>query len=98
MGEGQEKVALVALAEGFANGNWVILQNCHLGIALMEDMMNILHPDKELFIHEEFRLWITCEPISTFPLTLLQNSIKVTDEAPKGLRAGVYKTFTTMIN
>jgi len=25
MGEGQEKVALVALAEGFANGNWVIL-------------------------------------------------------------------------
>ena len=47
MGEGQEKVAMVALIDGFANGNWVILQNCHLGLKLMEDMMSILHPDKE---------------------------------------------------
>lgn len=61
-------------------------------------MMGILHPDKEQTIHEDFRLWITCEPIDKFPLSLLQNSIKVTDEAPKGLRAGVFKTFTTMIN
>jgi len=29
---------------------------------------------------------------------LLQKVIKVTNEPPKGLKAGLYKTFTTLIN
>lgn len=48
--------------------------------------------------HEDFRLWITCEPHPQFPLGLLQKVLKVTNEPPKGLKAGLYKTFTTMIN
>jgi dynein heavy chain len=29
---------------------------------------------------------------------LLQTSLKVTNEAPKGLKAGLFKTFNTFIN
>ena len=47
--------------------------------------------------HEDFRLWITCEPHNRFPLGLLQKVIKVTNEPPKGLKAGLFKTFTTLI-
>lgn len=64
----------------------------------MEEMMNILSPEKADQIHDDFRLWITCEPHKKFPLVLLQNSIKVTNEPPKGLKNGLFKTFTTMIN
>jgi len=49
-------------------------------------------------VHEDFRLWITCEPHNKFPLSLLQRAIKVTNEPPKGLKAGLHKTFTTIIN
>lgn len=54
----------------------------------MAEMEDILNPkDKE--IHENFRLWITCEPNKNFPLGLLQLAIKVTTEPPKGIAAGM---------
>jgi len=61
----------------------------------MEDIIGILGGETEF--HEDFRLWITCEPHPKFPLSLLQRAIKVTNEPPKGLKAGLYKTFNTMI-
>lgn len=82
---------------GFMTGSWVVLQNCHLGLEFMAEMEEILNP-KNVEVHEDFRLWITCEPNPEFPLGLLQMAIKVTNEPPKGLQAGLYRTFTTMIN
>jgi len=96
MGEGQEEVARRAIRTGFESGGWVILQNCHLGLKFMEEIETIITPDAQ--IHEEFRLWITCEQHPRFPLGLLQKTIKVTNEPPKGLKAGLYKTFTTIIS
>jgi dynein heavy chain len=54
----------------------------------MAEMENILNP-KDVEIHEEFRLWITCAPDPAFPLSLLQMAIKVTMEPPKGMKAGL---------
>jgi len=82
---------------GFVSGAWVILNNCHLSLEFMAQMEEILFP-KGVEIHEDFRLWITCEPHNEFPLGLLQMAIKVTTEPPKGLQAGLYRTFTTMVN
>jgi len=97
MGEEMEKPALEMIKAGFIAGNWVILNNCHLSLEFMAQMEEILFP-KNIEIHEDFRLWITCEPHNEFPLGLLQIAIKVTTEPPKGLQAGLYRTFTTMIN
>lgn len=95
MGEGQEEIARRVIRQGFETGVWVILQNCHLGLKFMEEIEEII--SNPSIIHDDFRLWITCEQHPLFPLGLLQKTIKVTNEPPKGLKAGLYKTFTTII-
>lgn len=48
--------------------------------------------------HADFRLFITSEPHPRFPIGLLQMSIKVTNEPPKGLRAGLLRSFTVIVD
>ena len=84
MGEEMEKPALEMIKAGFQTGKWVVLNNCHLSLEFMAAMEDILNP-KNVEVHEDFRLWITCEPHNEFPLGLLQMAIKVTTEPPKGL-------------
>ena len=96
MGEGQEKIAKEAMQNSFFHGNWVILYNCHLGLDFMAQMENILTPETE--IDDGFRLWLTCEPRKEFPIGLLQMAIKVTNEPPKGMKAGLSRTFSTTID
>jgi len=95
MGEGQEKVAREKNAAAFITGGWVILHNCHLGIRYMTEVEETLMKTSE--IHEEYRLWITCEITPMFPIGLLQMVIKVTLEPPTGLKAQLHRTYTTMI-
>jgi len=97
MGEEQDKLGEEEIKNGFLSGGWVVLQNCHLDLEFMSKMEDILNP-KNAVPHEDFRLWITCEPHNEFPLGLLQMGIKVTNEPPKGLKAGMSRTFTTVIN
>ena len=97
MGEEQEKPALEMIKIGQATGVWLILNNCHLSLEFMAQMEVILNP-KGKEVHEDFRLWITCQMDPTFPLGLLQMAIKVTTEPPKGLQAGLARTFSTVIN
>jgi dynein heavy chain len=97
MGEGQELPAQASVDNAFITGGWVILSNSHLAIEYMSKMEHILNP-KDKVIDPNFRLWITCEATKEFPLGLLQMAIKVTIEPPKGLKAGLFKTFNTMIN
>jgi len=82
--------------DAMRDGFWVILNNCHLSIDFMAEMEEILNP-KGKEIHEVFRLWITCEPNKEFPLGLLQLAIKVTTEPPKGIAAGMARTYSTLV-
>jgi dynein heavy chain len=85
MGEEQEKPAEAMIVnQGFRDGRWLILNNCHLSLEFMAKMEEVLNP-KGKEVHEDFRLWITCQESREFPLGLLQMAIKVTTEPPKGL-------------
>jgi dynein heavy chain, axonemal len=97
MGEEQDQLGLAEIKNGFITGGWVVLQNCHLDLEFMAKMEDVLNP-KGVDQHEDFRLWITCEPDSDFPLGLLQMGVKVTTEPPKGIKAGMTRTFKTVIN
>eukprot|EP00919_Chromeraceae_sp_WS-2016_P024794 GHVR01058592.1.p1 GENE.GHVR01058592.1~~GHVR01058592.1.p1 ORF type:complete len:1591 (-),score=375.53 GHVR01058592.1:134-4906(-) len=95
MGEGQEVPARDKMKNGFINGSWVVLQNCHLGLGFMAEIEVLLNKVTE--IEDDFRVWITCEPHNKFPIGLLQMAIKVTNEPPMGMKAGLARTYTTMV-
>ena len=43
LGEGQEPVGLKGINAGAVNGTWVLLQNCKLGLGLMNDMESMIN-------------------------------------------------------
>lgn len=93
LGEGQEPVALKAINAGVVNGTWVLLQNCELGLGLMNEMESLINKLKGS-MDPNFRLFITALPHQDFPLGLLQMCSKVTNDPPAGLRAGLLRSYT----
>ncbi|XP_018025771.1 cytoplasmic dynein 2 heavy chain 1, partial [Hyalella azteca] len=89
MGQGQSEVALQALRSSAASGRWLCLKNLHLVTAwlpVLEKELNALQP------HQDFRLWLTAEPHPKFTAILLQSSLKITYEAPAGLKKNLQRT------
>ncbi|XP_077876201.1 dynein axonemal heavy chain 8 isoform X2 [Ictidomys tridecemlineatus] len=91
MGQGQEIHARKLVQMSMQQGGWVLLQNCHLGLEFMEELLETLMTVEAN--DDTFRVWITTEPHDRFPITLLQTSIKFTNEPPQGMRAGLKRTF-----
>ncbi|XP_034460809.1 cytoplasmic dynein 2 heavy chain 1 isoform X1 [Hippoglossus hippoglossus] len=90
MGQGQADVAVATLRECSRNGDWLCLKNLHLVTAwlpLLEKELNVLRPKAG------FRLWLTAEVHPRFPPILLQSSLKITYEAPPGLKKNLLRTY-----
>ena len=104
MGQGQGPKALNMVANGKKSGDWVLLQNCHLAKSWMTTLESLVdelaadtledgRPNK---IHDDFRLWLTSMPATYFPIPILQNGVKMTNEPPRGLRANMLRSMTML--
>jgi hypothetical protein len=95
LGQGQGPVAVRMLEKGTVEGNWVFLQNCHLAASWMPELERIclsyLVPETAPK-NPNFRLWLSAMPTAAFPIAVLQNGIKLTNEPPKGVRSNILRS------
>uniref|UniRef100_A0A8C8ED16 Dynein axonemal heavy chain 5 n=1 Tax=Otus sunia TaxID=257818 RepID=A0A8C8ED16_9STRI len=94
MGQGQEVHARRLLNQCMQDGGWLLLQNCHLGLEFLSELMDTITTTESM--SEDFRTWITTEAHPEFPINLLQSSIKFTNEPPQGVKAGLKRTYSAV--
>lgn len=70
MGQGQDVHARRLMSQYLNNGGWVLLQNCHLSLDYVVEVMDQVTDTEN--VHDEFRLWVTTEIHPKFPITFLQ--------------------------
>jgi len=95
LGSGQGPHAENVIETAKRNGDWVCLQNCHLAKSWMPALEKKVEElqEKSSGVHNDFRLWLTSMPAEHFPVPVLQSSIKITVEPPKGLKANLLRTY-----
>uniref|UniRef100_G1NZY7 Dynein axonemal heavy chain 2 n=1 Tax=Myotis lucifugus TaxID=59463 RepID=G1NZY7_MYOLU len=96
LGQGQAPIAARLLREGMYQGHWVFLANCHLSLSWMPNLDKLIERLQVEDPHPSFRLWLSSSPHPEFPISILQASIKMTTEPPKGLKANMTRLYQLM--
>jgi dynein heavy chain len=99
LGQGQGPLALEILKESLREGYWAVLENCHLARSWMPELEKFVESlSKYEEISPEFRMFLTSMPAPYFPVSILQNGIKLTTEPPRGIKANMIRSFNFLDN
>lgn len=84
LGRGQGPIAEKSVLECMLSGSWVLLQNCHLAVSWLPSLARLIEQvrlsEKK---HPSFRLWLSSLPNASFPVSVLQSCLKITNDPPK---------------
>ena len=94
MGQGQGPKAAQMISDAVGVGGWILLQNCHLAPSWMPSLEKIYEGIKPELADRSFRLWMTSMPSTAFPVTILQNSVKMVTEPPAGIKANMKRAYS----
>ncbi|KAK9870895.1 hypothetical protein WA026_009851 [Henosepilachna vigintioctopunctata] len=93
LGQGQGPRAEALIKSGCELGSWIFFQNCHLAPSWMPRLENLTENIEPENTHRDFRLWLTSTPSPYFPVSILQNSSKMTVEPPSGIKANMLRAY-----
>ena len=94
LGQGQEEIAEEAMTKAHLHGHWVVLQNIHL-VKLWLPRLEKKIDEQADEAHPNYRLFLSADPAPSaashiIPQTILEASIKITNEPPSGIFANLH--------
>ncbi|MCQ2819756.1 MAG: hypothetical protein MJ252_21030, partial [archaeon] len=96
LGRGQEQKAINSLESMKTSGGWSLLMNCHLASSFMGKLEEIVESFDSNWPDKDFRLWLTSMSVPFFPVSILQNSVKITVSQSKGLKNNILKLYKSI--
>ncbi|SCN44990.1 dynein heavy chain, putative [Plasmodium malariae] len=94
LGQGQESIALSKLELSHKEGHWIVLENIHLMAKFNLILENVIDKYSTEGSHPNFRCFLTSEITTNIPISILERSIKLTNEAPTGFKENLKRAFT----
>lgn len=99
LGQGQGPVAETLMANCMREGHWLVLLNVHLAkswLARFQQLLTVVKETQINDVHDDYRLFLASFPAAYFPIGILQNSVKVICEPPKGIKANLRRSMALL--
>ena len=68
-------------------------ENCHQAVSWLGTLERLLETQGEAEVHPLFRLWLTSRSSKALPMTILQSSLKISEETPKGIKQNLLRIY-----
>ncbi|XP_029676723.1 dynein heavy chain 7, axonemal-like [Formica exsecta] len=94
MGDGPwQSTVDVLVEEARKEGGWIFLQNCHHAASWIPRLERICEDLNRSGTSLDFRLWLSSCSIPDFPISVLQNSLKIAYDYPLRLKQSLLRAY-----
>jgi len=93
MSEGQQNDVETLIEQARKEGGWIFLQNCHYATSWMPRLERICENLNLSGTSLNFRLWLSSCSVPNFPISILQNSVKIAYDHPLQLKQGLLRAY-----
>lgn len=94
MGQGQCSEAIKLLRKCAREGHWLCLKNVHFVSSWLPKLQHEIQSIPSDSWSADTRVYLTAFPDHTIPVHLLESSLKITFEAPPGIKKNILRTYS----